>query len=162
MDVPEPWQFSHAKEKLLQRILEGEISETSDPENVYQSDPEFQQYSRRNFRTNLKNLIASVGKRLANAEFDDLALVHDQTFFPRANLTNGGYPFWDTSDAKRLLTSDIDNRLDEIMENEDLWRSRPEYMIFPLQIFSKHIHQERTSRTQSSYWHNREKKKERR
>jgi hypothetical protein len=158
-EEPEPWQFSHAKEKLVQRILEGEITADSNANIVYNSDPDFMVYDLRNFKTNLKNLIQSISRRVSNAEFDDAALAHDQSLFPRPNLTLGGYPFWNGSAAETALAEDIDNNLDRTITTQELWNSREVYLVFPFHIFSQHVRQERTSRTQSSYWHNRSKQK---
>lgn len=159
-DSPEPWQYSHAKEILVQEIFEGKVTEQSNFDLVYDSNVEYQRYKRTNFKRNMKSLMKSLQSKEERAHFDGAAIAHDETLFPRPALTSGGYPFWDTSVAKTLLEKDVDDGLDLQFEPIDLWNSQEAYKMFPFEVFGKHIHQERSKRTQSSYWHKRKEQKE--
>jgi hypothetical protein len=153
ISTPEPWQFSHAKEILVQEIFEGKVTENSNPDIVYNSNEEYKRYKKGNFKSNLKSLLKSLYNKEERSQFDAAAIVHDTALFPRRALTTRGYPFWDTSEAKVLLVKDVDDGLDLQFEPKDLWLSQEAYQIFPFDVFKKHIHQERSRRTQSSYWH---------
>jgi hypothetical protein len=78
---------------------------------------------------------------------------------PRPQVTSRGYPFWDTSLASTYLKLDIDNELHITMSKEDFHRSRAEYLVFPKEIFRKHILQEVNARLQTSYWLKKKEKK---
>ena len=70
--VPDiPWKESEAKKQLVDAILCGDVTTDSIWTEVYDSNPLYQEYPRKNFRTNLKNLIKALEKREARAEDDD-------------------------------------------------------------------------------------------
>jgi hypothetical protein len=147
-----PWQDSFAKQILVQEILEGAVTTSSNPDLVYFSHAEFQVYKKSNFKANLKSLIKSLSNKEERALFDAAAIAHDCLLYPRNALTVRGYPFWDTSDAKVLLTSDIDEGRHLEMKPLDLWNTREEYKLFPLQVFRKHLYDERDKPKTSGYW----------
>jgi hypothetical protein len=152
-ESPEPWRFSHAKDILTQQILEGTVTQNSNPNNVYSSNDEYMRYDIKKFKSNLKSLLKSLDNKEERAQFDIEAVAHDMALFPRAAMTVGGYPFWDTSEAKLLLTNDIEQGVDLQLQPRDLWNSREAYKLFPYKIFLRRIHQERRNRTNSTYWH---------
>lgn len=154
----EPWQGSYAKEILTQEILEGKVTESSKPDEVYMSNVEYQRFKKQNFKRNLKSLLKSLSNKEERAHFDAAAIAHDTALFPRPAVSFHGYPFWDTSDAKPLLSQDIDNNLDLTLGHEALWSSREDYQLFPEEVFCRHIHQERSKRNQSLYWSRKNKK----
>jgi hypothetical protein len=78
---------------------------------------------------------------------------------PRSQMTYRGYPHWDTSEARQLLKVDIDDGAQNTMSVDDFWRSREAYQMFPKDVFRKHIHQECSSRLQSTYWLTKQKPK---
>jgi hypothetical protein len=147
-----PWAESIAKEILITEIMIGTVTDESNYKDVYNSNPEYQKYKKENFRTNLKNLLKAVKKKEGKAIFDQNAVEHDRNLYPRGQLTNRGYPFWDTSEASKLLKEDIDNEQHKKMKAEEFWNSREAYKLFPKDVFRKHIYQECTKRLQSTYW----------
>lgn len=147
-----PWSESRAKEMLKAEIMSGDVTESSNYEQVYYSNSEYQKYPKKNFRTNMKNLISSIKKKEARALFDLNAVTNDKMLYPRPQLTSRGYPYWDTSDASRYLKWDIDNDVHNSMKMCDFYRSRPSYLLFPEKVFRNHVYQEVTSRLQTSYW----------
>jgi hypothetical protein len=154
-----PWGESDAKKILELDILVGVVTEDSDPLAVYQSHDAFQDYKLKNFKANLKRLIKTLRNKEERSIFDAEAVKHDTELFPRAELTLRGYPFWDTSEAKVLLASDVEDGIDAEMKPFDLWEMRPEYKAFPLHIFRKHIYQERRRHKQSLFCLIKEEKK---
>jgi hypothetical protein len=157
---PEPWANSEAKKMLIVMINDGTITEDSNVEEVYNSQQEFQKYNIRNFRTNIRNLIAAIRRREECARFDTAALETFRELHPRPPVTHGDYPFWDTSEASRFLTFDIDNGRHLQMTPKQLRNTRQEYQAFPLNIFRKHLHQERQRRIKKSYWLYKKQKEE--
>jgi hypothetical protein len=150
--MTEPRKTSHGKAILTTAILDGTVTDGSDPNTVYESCIAYQQYDRNKFKMNLKNLILALKKKEDRALFDAQAIDHDRQLFPRAALTNRGYPFWDTSAAKELLASDINEGKHLTMTSRDLWQSREAYLLFPLAVFQQHIGQEKKKQSQSLYW----------
>jgi hypothetical protein len=157
---PVPWQDSDAKKELALLILDGTVTANSDPNQVYNSSIEYQQYDIKNFKRNLKSLIHSLAKKEENALFDAAAVAHDRQLYPRPALTSGGYPFWDTSEARVLLSADIDADLHLAMSPRDLWNSRDEYQVFPSHVFRQHIHQESVRRLAKGFFLNKNANKE--
>jgi hypothetical protein len=153
-----PWKESDAKAILTLEILDGTVKEESNPEEVYNSCLEYQQYNFTKFKRNMKALIKSLKNKEDQALFDAAAVAHDCELFPRPALTDGGYPFWDTSAAKTLLAADIDRGADKEMTPFDLWCTREEYQLFPHDVFRHHIHQERTKR--KKFWRTFKKNKQ--
>jgi hypothetical protein len=141
----EKWQDSNAKDILTLLILDGTVTEASDLDEVYELSDEFEKFNKAKFKRNAKALLDALDKKEERALFDSTAVAHDRMLHPRPELTSGGYPFWDTSEAKELLTSDIENGVDKTMTSRELWHSREAYKQFPRDIFIKHIHQERKS-----------------
>ena len=57
-----PWKESDAKQQLMLEILCGDVTIDSIWSEVYDSNPLYQEYPRKNFRGNMKNLINSLAK----------------------------------------------------------------------------------------------------
>jgi hypothetical protein len=150
-EEPEPWKTSKAKKILSSLILDGTVTAESDTDVVYNSQEEFQQYNIRSFKTNLRNLIAGLKLKEERAFFDNAAIEHHLLHFPRPQLTNRNYPFWDTSSAMTLLAEDINEGLHQQMTPSQLRNTQPEYQEFPLDVFRRHIHQEKRRRIQSNF-----------
>jgi hypothetical protein len=105
-------------------------------------------------------LFASIKRKEDCALFDSAAVESFRSLHPRNQATQRNYPFWDTSEASRLLEKDIDDGLHVLMTPKELYNTRQEYKEFPLAVFRKHIHQARQAGVQSSYWMHRKKLKE--
>jgi hypothetical protein len=76
-------------------------------------------------------LIKSLPDKEAKALFDKHAFERENNLYPRAAVTNKGYPFWDTSAAYNSLKEDIKNELHTAMSPLAFWISREEYQMFP-------------------------------
>lgn len=149
---PIAWQDSHAKTILTQEILEGKVTEHSNFNDVYYGNEEYMLYDLKKFKPNAKRLVKSLNKHEALAKFDSDAIAHDRELHPRPAMTSHGIPFWDTSPAKPLLESDINNGINLTMTPLNLWSLREEYQMFPLDTFRGHINQEKKKRLKSSFW----------
>lgn len=147
-----PWKESDAKQQLMLEILCGDVTIDSIWSEVYDSNPLYQEYPRKNFRGNMKNLINSLAKKEKRAEDDDEAYVYERIIHPRPPVTVKGYPFWDTAPASKFLKEDIKHDVHLTMSFDEFWLWREDYQQFPLAIFKKHIHQEVNSRRGKSYW----------
>lgn len=155
-----PWQDSMAKKLLEKDIDEGKVTSNMLPSEVYEMHPEYKQYDKKNFGSNLRNLRKSIGKEKERAAFDRAAFLHDRRIHPPAAVTSRGYPRWCGSAAERLLIEDIDNGRHEGIRPERLYRSKSEYQAFPLNVFRDHIYQETRDRKTRAYWLNRKKQEE--
>jgi hypothetical protein len=96
----------------------------------------------KNFRTNLANLRKAISSEKTLADVDATALARDLERHPRPPLDHNGAPFWDGSDAQRLLRLDVDAGKHTSMTKTELRGSRPEYGLFTPKVFRKHIEQE--------------------
>lgn len=84
-DPPPPWKNSLAKTLLQADILSGAVPSNMAPNDVYLTHPDFQLYSLKNFKVNLKSL--------------RVALARDPTA--------GAPPKWKDGEAKELLKTEI-------------------------------------------------------
>jgi hypothetical protein len=62
-EVEVPWAESKAKKFLIAEIMVGNITDSSKYDQIYYSNQEYQKYPKKNFRSNLKNLIISLEKK---------------------------------------------------------------------------------------------------
>ena len=118
--------------------------------------------STKQFRLNYYNLRDSIKKNQAKADSDSAALAHDhdRRIRPPAAETAKGCPRWDGSDAQQLLMEDVDAGLTNSLKPSKLQQTRTAYKAFSLEKFRDHIYQEQRSRTEKSYWKNRQQKAE--
>ena len=154
---PEPWRNSKAKKLLRKGIIDGDYPESMEPELIFYSKPEFQEYDFDRFKDNLDNLREAIELHQDRADDDASHLAHDHLLRgdPPAQ-TAKGYPRWEGSDAEKLLKADVDAGRHLAMEPSELHAFREEYEEFPLKVFRDHIQQETRSRTTSSYWMHRD------
>jgi hypothetical protein len=158
-DSAVPWAQSDAKQILEQNILEGLVTEKSNPDIVYTEHNEYSKYDRRQFKYHLKQLLKTLTRYEKNATYANNAVANAKKNHPRNELTVRGYPFWDTSQARLLLMNDISIGLTAQLKPRELWETRKEYKEFPLDVFRQHIYQENTRRKASAYWLSRKSKK---
>jgi hypothetical protein len=83
-------------------------------------------------------------KRLHEAsQWDEAAFQHDPLLKePQGTHNHRGEPIFDRLPAKDLLRQDVIDRQHEEISPMELWQSRPEYMVFALNIFRQRICQE--------------------
>ena len=154
----EKWKDSRAKKKLTKDILGGKVPPEWKPRQVLAMRPELYKPFKKNFGNNLRNLRKSLIAQQDRADQDDAAVQHDLNLYPRSKDDFHGYPRWDGSAAQRFLKEDINAGKHITLMPKDLQKTRAEYKLFPLKVFSDHICQEKTSRLAKSYWLNRQKK----
>jgi hypothetical protein len=157
--MPVKWEKSRAKALLRQAIVDGKVTRAMKRRQVYEMEPEYQEYEFKNFSRNCGTLLNEYEKNYTRANADAAALVHDRTIHPVGPETakGCGYPRWQGSDAQRLLKEDIDAGRHKDREPQELRQTRMEYQAFPLTVFRDHIHQETRSRLGRSYWFNKNK-----
>jgi hypothetical protein len=156
---PSKWKDSRAKMLLRQDILDGKVTASMKPKQVFEMRAEYKPYGIKNFRSNLYSLRSVTKENQQKADSDAAALAHDRCIHPKAVYTPKGYPRWDGSDAQRFLKEDMESCLTNRFDPSVLRETRPEYKAFPLKVFRDHIYQEVRSKTGSSYWMNRSNKK---
>jgi hypothetical protein len=90
----------------------------------------------------LNNLRNKIKKKKARLTFDMYALERNRKSHPKPAKNHRGKPRWEGSQAKRLLTRDIDNGKHETLMPQALYNTQKEYKDYPLTMFQKHIYQE--------------------
>jgi hypothetical protein len=156
---PPPWKTSKAKETLkvlLESDTDGEIH-SMDAAAVQMLSSLFEDYSKTNFKTNLKNLKESIRTEKAAVKSDEEFLLRDKLIVESKEMH---YPPWEKSEAKRLLRKDVQDKKHENIKPKQLRETRPEYMMFTGKVFGKHIYQEELSQGQRSYWMHKKKLKQ--
>jgi hypothetical protein len=105
--VQEPWRTSRAK-TVLKELLESDnlYMEMAEHE-LYQMSELFRQYDEDRFASNAKNLKKAIKKDKGASLFEENALAHDRSLFPKQATTFWGYAHWDVSDAKKELRKDV-------------------------------------------------------
>ena len=156
-DKPSKWKDSEAKMLLQQDILDGKVTASMKPKEVFEMRAEYKAYGMKNFRSNLYSLRSSMKENQQKADSDAAALAHDRRIHPKVAYTPKGYPRWDGSEAQRLLKEDMASSTTNPLEPSVLRETRPEYKAFPLKVFRDHIYQEVRMKTGSSYWMNKAK-----
>jgi hypothetical protein len=149
---PTLWIKSEAKEILKKDIIDGIVNDTMDARYVYLMHEEYKEYDFKKFQNNFRSLKKVIKKHIHRAQDDDACLKHDLVDHHRNDVTSGGFPFWDTSNARVLLKKDIDEGLHNQMRPMELWQSRNEYQEFTLKKFRDHVTQESRRRKQNAYW----------
>ena len=151
---PTPWEI--AKPILRKLYLEGTITDSMKPQDVYAMQPEFVDVEYPNFRNNFANMKRTIRQNKERADIDEAGFLHDTAIYPMAKDLDG---YWDGSDAQKLLLEDIKIGRHQQMKPELLWISRPQYEKFELKTFRGHIHQELRSSRETLYWIVKKKKK---
>lgn len=160
-DEANPWHHSDAKKLLIQDIKDGIVGTVESglhPSQVYVMRPEYAEYDYSRFVKYLYDLRLKYDDLRHLAYVDDQALSHDLALGLRKN--SRPYPIWQGSEAERLLKEDLDAGADLVMKPAELRASRPEYLVWPLDVFRNHIHQELRARRERPYWMARKQKKE--
>lgn len=155
---PPPWRNSPAKAQLRAGILSFVYTDAMDAEMIYGSDVIFRQYKWNDFKTNLANLRASIGRSVSRAVKDAVNVAADKQRNAAAAAA-GGAKIWAGSEAERLLKDDIDNNRHVGMTPIQLRDTQPEYQEWTLKEFRDHIEQEKRSRMTQAYWLRRDKKR---
>ena len=159
------WFHSEAKKVLLADLTDGHLSLD---ENVVSAEQAFLVYKARlpeafadvgfnQFKLRLKDHRKQVKMLHEASQWDQAAFEHDYLLVePRGTHNHRGEPIFDRSPAQELLRQDVKDRQHDEMSPMDLWYSRPEYLVFALEIFRHRIYQE--VRLQK-YWNHLEDKR---
>lgn len=158
------WRNCEAKELLYMALVVGTIpldDEGMGWEEVLDFFKEnhpaaFANVGQSKFKERLSRLREKVVEKNDRSERDLAALRHDRAIFPRPTYNNRGVPYWPDSEAKPLLSEDIDSgKMDSFKKEKHpkkaLWKSRPEYQVFTLRTFRKKVYQELKSRKFMAY-----------
>jgi len=125
-------------------------------EFIYGSDVIFRQYKWENFKTNLTNLRAALGRDVGRAFADAVNVFEDKQRHAEAEVAE--LQIWAGSQAERWLKDDIDNDRHVGMAPSQLRETRPEYLEWTQTEFRNHVEQEKRSRKTQAYWLHRDKK----
>ncbi len=135
------WIKSKAKEILKHDIINGTVNDEMEARDVYEMHEEYKEYEFRKFQNNFRSLKKVIKKHHNRAQEDHAALNLYLLLHPRRDVTAGGFPFWDTSEARVSLKRDIDSGIHDRMSTTELWQSRDEYQAFSLKKFRDHLTQ---------------------
>ena len=127
-------------------------------EQIWQSNPLFQQYELEKFETYNVNMKKLTEKRRGLIQEEEAVFHQDMLSFPPKEITSRGYPFWNKHRASKLLEQDERNGVAKEMKPKQLWQSRIEYQDFPLFVFRKHIYQERMKQLAAPFWQHKRNK----
>eukprot|EP00980_Cylindrotheca_fusiformis_P026991 scaffold18311_cov71-Cylindrotheca_fusiformis.AAC.1 len=126
------------------------------PSAVQHSDPLFLLYPPTNFACNLRSLKKKIVDLREAVNFDQAAFEKEKKLHPRQQFTEHGNPFWDTSDARRILEIELKDEnigpIIEALEPKDVWKRHFEYQLFPLEVFRKQLHHMKTKLTGEVFW----------
>jgi hypothetical protein len=153
---PKPWDI--AKTLLLQDYLDGRIPTNivDKPKEVYKMRPEYADVKYENFRTNFRAMKKKIIEHKDRAVGDQSHFAHD---LERYTLAKDTEDCWHRSPAQKLLKRDMEKEKHLAMKPKKLWKSRPEYQSFDLQVFRGHIHQALRAEVETNYWIVKKKKK---
>lgn len=147
------WIHSQAKTLLRDDIIHGVVGAQMAPVDVYRMREEYAAFKYENFRNNLKSLRNAVAANINQMEMDSLFFGHDKSIMmnemknkPRMS------PIWIETLAPIFLKRDTDEgRLHNHLPPAELYASREEYQVFPLQVFRNHIYQEVDTRSKRAH-----------
>jgi hypothetical protein len=103
------------------------------------------------FSNRLRSLRKKITLQQERSDSNKSAHDHDRELFPIGAVDTSGLPRWDGSAAMGLLKEDLANGQYIVGQPKLLYKSRPEYQVFSLTVFRRHIHQEIDTSTQKYY-----------
>lgn len=142
------WESSEAKKILIEELENGVITMERDDsvmtiQEAYDSRPEYQATNRYKWAARLRSTRTHVGSAVARAETDSDAYHHDDDLYPRQTHNHLGQLRWHGSEAARLLRVDVASGFYASTSVESLYIFREEYEDFELELFRRHVHQEK-------------------
>lgn len=150
--TPEPsrWRNSNAQRVLQSLLISGEIrcaaTSKAQMEEIWNRHclprPEFAGFQFSKFPARLRAMQKRHLEQRGHSEVEYAALLQHRQHFPTPAVNHRGEPQWHGSDAERLLKADVTLKTHEMMAPQQLYRTRIEYQVYPLEVFRKHIHQE--------------------
>lgn len=165
-EVDEVWEKSKSKSILRMGIISGSITSNMKPKQVWLMDAEHKQYTDQkgkngysNWSNNLRNLREAIRRDRGRMGDDCIAYGHDLAIVKSFRRADEPIP-WHRSDAYQQLKDDIKNGIDQEFESPlDFYFSRIEYhQAHSLEVFRKHLYQERDSAPKRAMRFERKKK----
>jgi hypothetical protein len=145
------WQHGDAKELLREHLVVGKLPIDMPPNQVWQrfkDRPQFADFcsdeDKKKFSPRLNDLKMQLKIKEHRAFCDLLALEHDLLIHPESARNHRGEPRWEGSEAQRLLKLDVAAGRDKNKTPRDFRTERIEYLQYPLDVFRRHIYQERS------------------
>lgn len=147
------WKKSLAQ-SLLRQLINDERSRihTMDANEIWESDPIFQQYPLDKFEEYVTTLKEADVNETEIAMMNEEEIWKEMLAYPRGELTDRGIPFWDTHDAKSLLDEDVRDGTADRLKPKELRETRQPYKKFPLSVFRPHIYQVRRRQREEPGW----------
>lgn len=138
--------------------LDGELENVEDLyNNLWRDKKEFKDFpfDKKTYERRIKSLQKIVRDDQNCAMRDEVLLSQDRVIHPKSTHNARGVPRWEglVVDSLRL---DMDAGLHNFLGPKELWLTRQEYQQYPLDVFRKHIYQEKRRRKKR---HPRKKKK---
>lgn len=147
------WGEDKAKGLLLALLLDKKSAiHTQTSDAIYTSHKSFQQFERKYFLDNLKNLRVIAAAKAKHIEATESAFHLEQLAHPPNQLTARGYPRWPGHPAQSMLKEDVESGLANTLKPAQLRAKRSEYKGFPSDVFRGHIHQEKRAQREADFW----------
>ena len=144
------WHTSEAKRHILARLEDpSDNIHTMTLDEIYHSSAFYREFKKTNFMRNVRNLQGTVSRQCKQADFDRQAV---EKLPPRAELTERGYPFWDKSEAQRILRQSLSSGQIDGMKPFLVYNQNEEYRKFPLRIFRNQLYKEKNRMRSAAYW----------
>jgi len=152
-EKPTPWKVSEGK-KYLERELKDDGSHLHQMsiKDIHSSDNRFSVYPLKNFTTNFRNLKKRIEATRARVELDNKNVSEHKKMYPRGPKTKRGYPHWNGHPAKAKLVKDVRNGTAEKMLPSKLRETRKSYKEFPVDVFTKRVHAEKSKQMADAFW----------
>lgn len=153
----DPWFTSSKKISLGYTLLHDmymfdKRTKSMKVDEIWASQPQFQLYPLKDFKTYNNNMKKLVAKKLQRASIEESIYEEDMLHHPKKLTTCRGTPFWSAHEARKLLSKDVDDGIDQRMPPRLLWKEREEYQEFPLSFFRKRIYEVRSKKVGGPYW----------
>lgn len=146
------WMKSDEKEQLRNDIINGVVTDNMQAALVYQMHHgAYHKFKFERFKVNLRNLRLAITKSEDAAKEDQFALANYLEQLP-AQVDLPPYPPWYGSVNRACLLADIEASTIEGVKSENVWQMRPEYSIYPLDVFRDHLNKEKKNPTTKGYW----------
>lgn len=158
--MPSDPHWPTAKDLLTQDIAGGFIPDKMTTEAVHMLRAEYHLCIPANFKRNLQTLRESMRAKAGTASQDWELLQSDRMVYPiEVQPSNQPYPQWSGSQAELFLRQDVSEGKNLSLKPRDLWLSRQEFQVYPLEVFWQHLYQVIGSKQAKGYWMNWQKNK---
>jgi hypothetical protein len=158
---PPAWGKSPAKAKLIELYRDKHSwIHLCLPQQIYDTEPLFNQYPWNNFRNNFNRLMDTIDREEECVAFDQAAFEHYRSKKPRAEQTVRGEPFYDGHRAQALLKAFVKQQDQEWKEKSierkklpaEVYALNAAYREFSLPTFRNHYYREMRALREEVYW----------